>query len=76
MPRTCEENLARRAWASAYHRQRQLEHLLTQPTIRKVYARSAREALDKGEPRAIAAALAEVEAEVGRCQEIAQRLAA
>jgi hypothetical protein len=59
--RSCEENLARRAWASAYRRQQLAEQLLTQPTIQKVHGRFMRRALER---------------EVERCQRLSQRLIA
>jgi hypothetical protein len=74
VPRTCEENLALRAWASAYHRQRLARHLLTQPTIQKLHGRDMRKALESAKPQAIAAALPALQAEVERCRRIAQRV--
>jgi hypothetical protein len=73
VPRTCEENLAHRAWASAHHRKTLAEQLLTQPTIQKVHGREMCKALDSGKPQDIAAALPALQAEVERCQLIAQR---
>jgi hypothetical protein len=75
MPRSCEENLALRAWASAHHRKRLAEQLLTQPTIRKLPGREMRKALKDGHPKAIAEALPALQAEVKRTQRIAQRTA-
>jgi hypothetical protein len=74
MPRTCEENLARRAWASAYHRETLARHLLTQPIIKKLPGRDMRQALESGHPKAIAEALPALQAEVERTQGIAQRV--
>jgi hypothetical protein len=76
VPRTCEENLARRTWASAYHRKTLAQRLLSQPTIQKVHGREMRRALEKGKPQDIAAALPALQAEVERCQRIAQRTGA
>jgi hypothetical protein len=73
MPRTCEENLALRAWASADHRKTLAERLLTQPTIQKVHGREMQKALDSGKPQAIAEALPALQAEVERTQGIALR---
>ena len=73
MARTCEENLALRAWASAHHRKTLAEQLLTRPTIQKVHGREMRKALDGGKPQDIAAALPALQTEVERCQGIAQR---
>lgn len=73
MPRTCEENLALRAWASAHHRKSLAEQLLKQPIIRKLPAREMRKALKSGKPQDIAAALPALQTEVERCQGIAQR---
>jgi hypothetical protein len=74
VPRTCEANLARRAWASAYHRQKLAQRLLTLPTIQKVHGREMRKALESTKPQAIAAALPALQAEVERCQYIAERV--
>jgi len=74
MPRTCEENLALRAWASAHYRKTLAEQLLTQPIIRKLPGREMRKALDSGKPQDIAAALPALQAEVERTQGIAQRV--
>jgi hypothetical protein len=71
VPCTCEENLARRTWASAYHRQKLGQRLLTQPTIQKVHGRETRQALEKGKPQGIAA-LPALQAEVERYQGITQ----
>jgi hypothetical protein len=73
VPRTCEDNLARRAWASAYHRRYLAQRLLTQPIIRKLPGRDMRLALKDGHPKAIAEALPALQAEVERTQRIAQR---
>jgi hypothetical protein len=74
VPRTCEDNLARRAWASAYHRRCLAERLLTQPTIQKLHGRELLKALDSGNTKAIAEALPALQAEVERTQRIAQRV--
>jgi hypothetical protein len=74
--RSCEENLARRAWASAYRRQQLAEQLLTQPTIQKVHGRFMRRALESGKPERIAEALPDLQREVERCQRLSQRLIA
>jgi hypothetical protein len=74
MPRTCEENLALRAWASAHHRKTLAEQLLTQHIIRKLPGREMRQALDSGKTMDIALALPALQAEVDRCQRIAQRV--
>lgn len=73
VPRTCEENLALRSWASAYHRKTLAEQLLTQPTIQKVHGREMKKALKTGKAIDIALALPALQAEVERCQRIAQR---
>ena len=75
MPRTCEQNLALRAWASAHHRQTLAEQLLTQPTIQKVHGRLMRKALESGKPELIAEALPALQKEVERCQRLAKRVA-
>ena len=72
MPRTCEQNLALRAWASAYHREKLARELLTQPTIQKVHGREMRKALKSGKTQAIAEALPALQQEVARCQRIAR----
>jgi hypothetical protein len=72
VPRTCEQNLALRTWASAHHRKCLAERLLMQPTIQKVHGRQMREALESGNHKAIAEALPALQAEVERCQRIAQ----
>ena len=74
MPRTCEENLALRAWASADARKTLAQQLLKQPIIRKLPARDMRKALKDGKPEAIAAALPALQTEVERCQRIANRV--
>ena len=74
MPRTCEENLARRAWASAHARKTLAEQLLTEPIIRRVHGRDMLLALESGKPEQIAKALPALQTEVERCQRIANRV--
>jgi hypothetical protein len=72
--RTCEENLALRAWASAHAQQpptpaAQLRSLLDYPALRPVYRRLARKALESGKAAAIASELLELQREVTRAED-------
>lgn len=68
---TCEENLARRAWASAYQRQcpelAQLRVLVHHTGLRPVYPRMARRAIQSQDSQRITVALTELKAEIHRC---------
>lgn len=77
MPRTDEENRARRAWASAYARkpEAKLRRLLEVPLTRPVYHRIARRALSSGDPLQIVEALKTVQAEVDRVAECQAKVA-
>lgn len=70
MPRTCEQNLALRAWGSAHHRQReelaQLRVLVHHIELRPVYPRMARRAIQSQDSQRIAEALTELKAEIYR----------
>jgi hypothetical protein len=70
MPRSCEENIARRAWASARFRQltpaQQLRQLMEYPLPLPVYHRTARTALKSMEPGALAEAIRVLHQEIER----------
>lgn len=67
--RTCEENLALRAWAKApLTPAQELRQLLAHPDLRRVYRRLARRALESGDPQAIAEELTELRREVARAE--------
>jgi hypothetical protein len=77
--RTCEENLGRRMWASAYWRNSpaHLRYLLTKLDSPRasVYRRPAQAALASGDPERIAAAIRSVQAEIDRVLAERQKLA-
>jgi hypothetical protein len=81
MSRTCEENLARRAWASAYHRQpprlkHHLSYLLTVLTSpRPVYGRIAETALAQNDPKVLVRAIADVVQEIDHCRKPTKKVA-